>query len=511
MSKVSIQLFSKKATFVSPYPKDIVDEAISAYSKGYQFAPRFQHRGRDGKRLWDGKTHLLSRVTDSFPHGVLDIVVSTLIEAKYDVEIIPFNLDDFNLPDHVKNNWNVGGWNIPTQVGPYVLYDYQIDAIKTFLTPGKLLPYRGILKLATSSGKTVIGATIAKILNSKTIFLVKGNNLKTQTLKVFYKVFEGCEDLIGTVDAKTWDPKLITIASVDTIAARLKNDDYADAIKDLFKDVVLVIGDEVHQATAKGFADVIRAINSAMRLGLSGTPIKKEDDRDLLLQALTGPVIVDLGMAVLREKGTVAPAELECVIIDSPKMESLSWPDAYQALIINNTQRYAIICEKAKLHLAQGRTLLVLAGNSKVLAETVFNNLRKFMPEEDIRVADGEDHIKPINPNFAGDYIDESFDLLNKKQIKCLVTTTISDQGIDIPEADSLFLVGGGKSFVKTVQRIGRIVRKKKNGATAQVVDFLDVTNPYLKKHSNERLKFYEEEDLFTKTSSIKGSKFLKG
>lgn len=510
MSKITIKLTNKKAVFTSAYPKDLVDEAISAYSKGYQFSPQFQRRDRNGKRLWDGRTHLLSRITDSFPHGVLDLVVSVLLESKHEVEVSPFDLNDFNLPEHVKSKWGVGGWIVPNQVGPYVLYDYQIDAINEFLFHQRFMPYRGILKMATSSGKTATGATIAKVINAKTIFLVKGKSLKNQNLKVFLKVFEGSEDLIGTIDAKIWNPKLITICSVDTLASRLKNDDYSDKLKELFKDVVLTIGDEIHQSTAKGFADVIRAINSPMRLGLSGTPVIKEDDRDLLLQSLTGPVLVDLGMAILRDKGTVAHAELKCVIIENPHLPNLSWPEAFESLILNNLERYEIICQEAKNHLANNRTILILAGNSKVLAENMYQHLRKFMPVGEIRVADGEDHTAPSDPNFDGDYIEESFDLLNLKKIRCLVTTTISDQGIDIPEADSLFLIGGGKSFQKVVQRIGRIVRKKKNGATAQVVDFLDVTNKYLIKHSDQRLKYYEEESLFVKTSAIKGKKLLK-
>lgn len=53
-----------------------------------------------------------------------------------------------------------------------------------------------------------------------------------------------------------------------------------------------------------------------------------------------------------------------------------------------------------------------------------------------------------------------------------------------------------GKSSVKSLQRIGRIIRQSKNKDYAAVIDFYDQTK-FLKKHSMLRYKTYVEEQGF--------------
>lgn len=68
--------------------------------------------------------------------------------------------------------------------------------------------------------------------------------------------------------------------------------------------------------------------------------------------------------------------------------------------------------------------------------------------------------------------------------------------GVDIKTISGLILAGSGKSSVKSLQRIGRIVRSSKNKNYAAVIDFYDQTK-FLKKHSLLRYKTYSEEKGF--------------
>ena len=65
-------------------------------------------------------------------------------------------------------------------------------------------------------------------------------------------------------------------------------------------------------------------------------------------------------------------------------------------------------------------------------------------------------------------------------------------------------------SFVKTIQRIGRGLRVKSDGSVLTVFDFMDSTNPYLKKHSNKRLEHYNSEGIFSTADFIVGEEILK-
>lgn len=61
-----------------------------------------------------------------------------------------------------------------------------------------------------------------------------------------------------------------------------------------------------------------------------------------------------------------------------------------------------------------------------------------------------------------------------------------------------------GESYNRTVQRVGRALRLKEDGSEAEIIDILDTTNPYLKKHSQTRLSYYMEESLFDSINSVK-------
>ena len=81
-------------------------------------------------------------------------------------------------------------------------------------------------------------------------------------------------------------------------------------------------------------------------------------------------------------------------------------------------------------------------------------------------------------------------------ELDCIIASTIFDEGVDIPILDTLILAGGGKSKVRAMQRIGRVIRKYPKKKKAFVIDFLDNAT-YLKNHSAARKRMYETERLF--------------
>lgn len=483
-----------RSKFIGDYPKIELDEALSTFQTGFQYSKLYQRRRSNGDRIWDGKVHLLSRTNDSFPTGLLDIVISVLevLSIKYELTFTDKAL--FKL-DFSKFN------PLPVKVGKYILRDYQIDSIKAFIEPNRLLPHRGIICAGTGSGKTVTAIALANILAVPTLFLVKGKALKDQTFSVFNEALG--EDTVGIIDAKTWEPKQITVASVDTLASRLDTPKTAKKVLDFLKEITFVIADEVHRGTSQRYKDILNSTPAPLRLGLSGTPNKGYLDKDLVLHGLCGEIIHRIMTPELQEKGAVSQAELIGVIIDKPKLESLSWPDALSALIINNSERSSIIAKLVKKEWQDGKIILVMGGNSIPLTENLY---RAILAE----VGD-EDAVRHITGQSPSDYVNETFQMAREKKLAVVVTTVIADEGIDIPEINTLFICNGGKSFVKTIQRIGRGLRVKADGSALRVMEFFDKTNHYLKKHAMKRLDHYEAEKLFSKTSIINGSDVLAG
>lgn len=472
---------------------ELIDSATSAYVTNYQFSDLYKRRKSDGSRLWDGKVHLYSRASQGFPPGVLDIVLECLKRhgVKYEIE------------KQCNFDYSLLRTNIPKGIGKFTFYDYQIKAMDSFLSlvkdPNNIFP-RGIIKIPTSGGKTLIGATLAKIIDVPTLFIVRGKKLTKQNFEVIHEVFGKEKDRVGLIDAKTWNPQFLTVASVNTLFSRLTASDYSEELRKFLKNIEFIICDEVHRSTSKTFSSVLKILDAPIRLGLSATPSRKEDDRDLLLRSLIGPVVYDIPVEELKNKGTISRSKLTCLVISKPKKDSLSWEDANKHLIIHNAYRTNVITELAKQRINEGKTVLLLVGNSIPLAENTYNKLISKVPKDKVRMVNGASNI---------DDIDEAFNALKKKEISCVITTVIADEGIDIPSINCLLTIGGGESYNRTVQRVGRALRLKSDGSEAEVIDVMDTTNPYLKKHSTTRLTYYMEESLFDSVSTIKAHEIL--
>ena len=65
--------------------------------------------------------------------------------------------------------------------------------------------------------------------------------------------------------------------------------------------------------------------------------------------------------------------------------------------------------------------------------------------------------------------------------------------GIDLPILSGLVIAGAGKSSVRALQRIGRVIRPYKGKKVAAVLDFADQA-PYLINHAIARKEIYQTE-----------------
>jgi superfamily II DNA or RNA helicase len=77
--------------------------------------------------------------------------------------------------------------------------------------------------------------------------------------------------------------------------------------------------------------------------------------------------------------------------------------------------------------------------------------------------------------------------------VKCVVATSLADEGLDVPRANVLVLVSAGRSRIKTEQRTGRVLRNFAGKTGAIIYDFTDRQHPLMAKHSRLRQQLYQE------------------
>jgi superfamily II DNA or RNA helicase len=85
---------------------------------------------------------------------------------------------------------------------------------------------------------------------------------------------------------------------------------------------------------------------------------------------------------------------------------------------------------------------------------------------------------------------------LQDHKIDCVLASKIFDLGVDIPSLSGLVIASGGKSTVKALQRVGRVIRRHPGKTYAVIIDFVDQA-PFLDNHSKIRYKIYKSEDGF--------------
>ena len=172
---------------------------------------------------------------------------------------------------------------------------------------------------------------------------------------------------------------------------------------------------------------------------------------------------------------------------------SNAYQTAYKDYIVENDIRNNMITKLAGELIEKKYTPLVLFKQIKH-GEILLNKFQEIGIRCDMLY--GNDDLNRRN---------EIKDKLINKEIDLIVASTIFDIGLDLPQLNALILASGGKSSIRALQRIGRVIRAMPGKKYAAVVDFYDQVK-FFKKHSRIRYEIYSAEDGF-KIFKSKGMK----
>jgi superfamily II DNA or RNA helicase len=356
----------------------------------------------------------------------------------------------------------------------------------------------GIVRACTGSGKTLCTALITARLNKPTIIYVIGLDLLKQTHDLFSTLFK---EKIGYIGDGVCKIERINIASIWTIGSALNiskkdicTDDEFDSeekvdltqkekIIELLEKTKVHIFDECHVVTCNTIQSIHKKINPEHIYGFSGTPYR-DDNTDLLINGILGEKIVDVSASELIAKGVLAQPIIKFVAVPHISMPLAQYQTVYKLYISDSDIRNMIILQQTKELLDKKYTPLVLFKNIKH-GETLFD----MFVDAGIKceILHGNDPLKRRT---------EVKEMLVKKTINVILASTIFDLGVDIPILNGLVLGGGGKSSIRALQRIGRVIRFYPGKKYAAVVDFYDQVK-FLKKHSQIRAEIYSSEKGF--------------
>jgi superfamily II DNA or RNA helicase len=237
-------------------------------------------------------------------------------------------------------------------------------------------------------------------------------------------------------------------------------------------------------------------VNADVRWGLTATPFIKSDDfSNNLLRGATGDLLCDISNKELINQGQLTPPRVRIVKVNhqpyyedpltredltQPKGRGLKWHDMYHFGIVASPPRNQALIREIE---NAPKPCLVLIQQTKHLKYLEHFGLTKYA------VLTGTDSKKKRM---------QTVEQLRSGEITTIVATTIFDEGVDIPELKSVVLAGGGKSHIKTLQRLGRGLRLAEGKNEVLIVDFEDFNsaspNWMLMKHSKLRKSYYRDE-----------------
>lgn len=452
-------------------------QCLRTYVPGYRYTKLFK------MRKWDGKMSLFSG--ESFPTGLLPEVLK-----KMDSNKLEYTLEDKRTIRSITLNQT-----------SLTLRDYQeASVMKAFsnMCFGTWWP-RGVLKVATGGGKTEMAAAMIQMANVPTMFLVHRQDLVTQAIERFQQY--GIN--VGGLD--TSDQNLVTVCTVQELMSwrmtfaktyvnvegkkTTRDEDWLRQKKqkqtlrgreiiEILRSIEQVFIDEAHLIATdqEGIGLMNEALtlmpNAYMRWGLTATPFMRDQLYDWSLEGATGPCIVDIDNATLIAAGYLSDCLVDMYMMPKAVIEPKSWPECYESGIVAYKPRNEKIIDCLKNYPAPTLILVNKIGHGELLEQMA---------------ARAGKNVPFVSGSSSKAERNEVIEDVKSGVLDGLIASTIFDEGIDIPNLQTVILAGGGKSEVKNLQRVGRGLRRDAQKSILRLVDFFDQGNKILKRHSKIR------------------------
>jgi len=329
---------------------------------------------------------------------------------------------------------------------PLSLRPYQRDA------GGAARGGSGVIVLPCGAGKTLIGLGVMEKVGAHTLIVATNTAAVHQWMTEMLDKTDIPEGAIGeyTGDKKEIQP--ITVTTYQALTYRKSRQSEFQHLG-LFnaRNWGLVVYDEVHLLPAPVFR-ATADIQARRRLGLTATLVR-EDGHETDVFTLIGPKKYDVPWRDLEKQGWIATAT--CTEVRLPL------PD-------ERRREYAMAPDREKYRVAADNPLKLDAAERLV---------QRHQDDQILIIGQYLEQLERIAQRFQAPLItgkipnrerERLYQQFRDGEVKLLVVSKVANFSIDLPDANVAIQVSGTfGSRQEEAQRLGRILRPKKNGAPA--------------------------------------------
>lgn len=483
MKKVIIKILDEVNCIIIGLIPDHIEWFVKQYAK---FAPNYFFNPKFKLGSWDGKIKYFYKSGKTFTY-LLPEIVPILKAFGYKIELIDLrefgvNVDfiDKNHFAHIKN---------PENDEPFILRYYQVDGVNALIENGG-----GVILAATGSGKTFMDAALCDTYNKqglKTLTIVPSQDLIVQTKNDFVSLKLDTGEYSG-------DLKDLNHQHIISTWQALQNN------PNIVKMFQVVVVDECHGAKSQVLKELLinHGKNIQYRFGLTGTLPKAETDA-MTVHIAAGPVVYEIPAHQLQSEGYLANMHIDIYQLE----ENLT--NEYQEFLKHTDfegekpptyttfkNSYYPEWNQEKSHLNTYKPRLewikefievkknAKKGNVFCLVDSIPFGKRLAKMIDDAVFVYGKDKKE------ARKQIYELF--RDNNNLVVIANVQIASTGLNIKRIFNMMFIDIGKSFIRTIQTIGRGLRK------AEDKDFVNVSDicsdlKYGKRHLTDRTKYYRE------------------
>jgi superfamily II DNA or RNA helicase len=357
---------------------------------------------------------------------------------------------------------------------------------------------RGILKLPTGAGKTIVSAAIAKYLNDSkglsSLMIVPGVNSLNQSW-ARWRAY-GLSD-VGRLGDGHQDFNARHLIAVVNSAYQIFGGDNEEARR-WAESLGCIMWMEAHHAQAMMWAEIGKMADVPYRFGLTATPFVNGGDaetyEDYTILGLTGKIVANVSDSLLMNLGVMAVPRVHFLRIPSKcRFNDTNWHVVKKAGITTNEPRNIAMINMASRLAEAGRKVIVLINeieHCKMIARGVSKEIGSAL------VFHGGSKLlffkRGIERKSNKTEIQELNQYLEEMDSYVLVGSPAIDEDADFPSADTLIIGAGGRSPRRVVQRAGRVLRPKPDSNEVDIIDFEDFGNVVLRSHSKSRRTTYQ-------------------
>ena len=331
---------------------------------------------------------------------------------------------------------------------------------------------RNLIVAATGTGKTVISAFDYKNLcnthpqANRILFVAHRQEILNQALLTYRSV------LMDSNFGELWVGSQRPISGIDHLFVSVQtfNSQFDEVFSSLPSGYYhYIVIDECHHSVADSYRKILSHFRPELLIGLTATPERM--DGESLLPDFDNSISAEIRLTAALNAGLLTPFQYLCISDNTDlRDEDLMQGNKYIATRLTerlcNSERVALIIERLRYYLPDETKCKALGFcSTKEHARYMAEQFRSYGFQADYLTSDRSDARNSLNKKLA------------KGEINYLFVVDIFNEGVDIPEVDTVLFLRPTESLTIFLQQLGRGLRLSPGKQLLTVFDFVAQLN----------------------------------